>query len=188
MISVPAFGLSSVATYHRGPHVSEESHAGTEIIPRLRCTATCRSNLKWWVLRSTYLHSGWEFAEEGWIGDKAHVGAIRPSWLPAQVPGHVHLDLIENGVIADPFVRMNELGCQWVDEKAWIYRTSFHFHPDEALPSRVLRFEGLDTIATISLNGEEIGRSDNMFVPLELDVTDKLLDGSNKLQVRFESA
>jgi beta-mannosidase len=146
------------------------------------------TNSKWAVLRSTYFHSGWEFAEDGWVGEKPAVGNARPSWLPAQVPGHVHLDLVDNGVIADPFARMNELGCQWVDQKAWLYRTTFEFEPDPSLPRRVLRFEGLDTIATVSLNGEAIGQSDNMFVPLELDVTEKLVTGRNELQIRFESA
>jgi beta-mannosidase len=138
------------------------------------------------MLQRTILHDGWEFAEEGWPGGK--VATVRTGWLPAEVPGHVHLDLVRNGVIADPLQRMHELGCQWVDEKDWSYRTSFEWHPKEGCPKRVLRFEGLDTVCSIFLNDELVAEHDNMFVPLEIDVTDLLRDGPNSLRVDFRSA
>lgn len=138
------------------------------------------------MLTKTFLHSNWEFAEKSWPGGK--VATVDTGWLPAQVPGHVHLDLMANGIIADPFERMNELGCQWVDQKDWSYRTTFEWSPTEGCPKRVLQFEGLDTICTVFLNGEPIAEHDNMFVPLEVDVTDKLKEGTNELQIDFQSA
>lgn len=108
--------------------------------------------------------------------------------VPAQVPGHVHTDLVAAGVIGDPFVGMLEFGARWVDETDWVFGCEFEWQPSEGLPLRVLRFEGLDTVATVLLNGEEIGRSDNFFLPLELDVTGKLIPGINRLQVKLESA
>jgi beta-mannosidase len=148
-------------------------------------------------LRSTSLHDGWSFAEKTWQKEAlpgapklagARVGYSRLEWLPARVPGHVHLDLIENGIIGHPFERMQELGCQWVDEKDWSYRTRFDWQPDAERPRRVLRFEGLDTVCSVHLNGVELGRHDNMFVPFEIDVTDALRAGENSLRVDFESA
>ena len=138
------------------------------------------------MLRTTFLHSDWEFIQTDTEGKK--IGYSFAEWLPAQVPGSVHLDLITNGIIADPFERMNEMGVQWVDGKDWSYRTQFDYEPDKSLPKQVLRFEGLDTICTILLNGEVIGSSDNMFVPLELDVTGKLEVGINDLRIDFKSA
>jgi beta-mannosidase len=140
------------------------------------------------MLRSTLLHDGWEFAEEGWLDGRQPTYGFKPGWLPAEVPGHVHLDLVRNGVIADPFVKMQEWGCQWVDEKDWRYRTTFDWQPDESLPKRVLRFEGLDTVCTIWLNGEQVAAHDNMFLPLEIEVAERLKPGRNELEVRFESA
>ncbi|HEX6764460.1 MAG TPA: hypothetical protein VF103_03260, partial [Polyangiaceae bacterium] len=99
-----------------------------------------------------------------------------------------HVDLVRHGVSADPVERMAELGCQWVDEEDFVYRTSFDFKPDPKLPKRVLRFEGLDTIARISLNGELVAEHENMFVPLEIDVTERLRDGKNELEVALASA
>ena len=138
------------------------------------------------MLHTTYLHSGWEFAEKSWPGGK--VATVETGWLPAIVPGHVHLDLIENGIIAHPFERMNELGCQWVDQKDWSYRTSFEWEAKDGLPNRVLKFEGLDTICDIFLNDENIGSHDNMFVSLEIDVTEHLKEGENTVRIDFKSA
>jgi beta-mannosidase len=138
------------------------------------------------MLQTTYLHADWEFAQTHLIGK--NVGFSKTEWLPAQVPGHVHLDLMAAGIIPDPHVRMNEYGCQWVDETDWSYRTTFEWTATPELPRRVLRFEGLDTICEIFLNGDKVAEHDNMFVALEVDVTDLLKEGDNALEVRFQSA
>lgn len=130
--------------------------------------------------RLRYLYDGWEFIETR-LDPKG-------DWLPATVPGHIHTDLIRHGIIGDPFVRMQEIGAQWVDETDWSYRTSFDWQPDPANPIRVLRFEGLDCIASVYLNGDLIGSHDNAFVPLEIDVSDRLTPGPNTLRVDFGSA
>ncbi len=136
------------------------------------------------MIRTT-LASGWEFVQTDLEGGK--IGFAKAEWLPAEVPGHVHLDLMANGAIPDPFVRMNEMAVQWVDEKDWSYRTTFDWSPKDGAPRRVLRFNGLDTVCTVFLNGEEVARHDNMFVPLEIDVTDRL-KATNELRVDFQSA
>ena len=43
------------------------------------------------------------------------------NWYKATVPGVVHTDLMANGIIDDPFYRLNERGVQWVDKEDWIY-------------------------------------------------------------------
>lgn len=131
-------------------------------------------------MKSSLLHDGWEFRE-------TDAPALAP-WLPATVPGHVHLDLMQNGVIADPHERMYEHGVQWVDEADWTYRCRFEWQPTESLPQRVMRFDGLDTVAKVFLNGVEIGTCDNMFVPIEFDVASRLKPGENELVVEFASA
>ena len=37
--------------------------------------------------------------------------------MPAEVPGVVHLDLLNNNVIEDPFYRMNESKVQWIGKE-----------------------------------------------------------------------
>jgi beta-mannosidase len=140
------------------------------------------------VLKRTPLDSGWSFACPRWLARPGPAGNARWGWLPARVPGHVHLDLARHGIIAEPLAALGELGCQWVDEHTWSYRTKFGFRPEAALPRRVLVFDGLDTVASVSLNGRALGEHDNMFTPLELDVSDRLQRGDNELRIDFAPA
>lgn len=139
-------------------------------------------------MQTRVLHSNWQFISPDFTADFPRSQLPELKWMPAQVPGHVHRDLQAYGVIGDPFYRMNELGLGWVDESRWTYRTEFTWEPNEELPNRVLRFEGLDTVCEIFLNGALIGRSDNMFLPLEIDVTEHLEAGTNELKIEFQSA
>ncbi len=131
----------------------------------------------------TTLGDNWRFTElnprGGWSGSDL-------DWMPAQVPGHVHLDLMRNGVIEDPFHRMAERACAWVDETDWVYETTFRVDGPPA--HAYLLFKGLDTIAEITLNGEELGRTDNMFIPHEFPVGGRLRRGDNTLRIIFRSA
>ena len=124
----------------------------------------------------TPLSTGWDFCRRG-----------TQEWRQARVPGHVHDDLVRHGVVADPFYRMNEKECQWVDQEDWVYRCRFSWSAREGCPKRVLRFDGLDTVCSVFLNGSLVAEHDNMFLPLEVDVT-SLLRASNELVVEFSSA
>ncbi|KAI9836995.1 MAG: hypothetical protein M1819_000644 [Sarea resinae] len=123
---------------------------------------------------------------EGWTFKQADDAASK--FLPvAQFPTNVHLDLLANGLIPDPYYSQNENDVQWVGEKAWLYRTTF----DSPLSKKkvVLAFDGLDTYATVHLNGNTILQSDNMFIPHRIDVSDLLINNAeNELRIRFESA
>jgi len=73
------------------------------------------------AVRARGLNEGWELAAATWLDAELQpikLSYCHTQWLPAQVPGHVHLDLVRHGVIADPFGARGELGCQWVDEAA----------------------------------------------------------------------
>lgn len=108
-------------------------------------------------------------------------------WMEAAVPGEVHLDLLREGVLDDPYVRGNVLKARWVEECVWHYYRVFTPSP-EALQGRAcLRFDGLSLTAIVYLNGEEIARHSNSFYPLIIDVTGRLREGENELLVRLES-
>ncbi len=111
------------------------------------------------------------------------------TWLPAQVPGCVHLDLRRNGRIPDPFHGTNELELQWIEERDWEYRTQFTVSA-AALAEEVVELvaEGLDTVATVTLNGKVIARTANMFTPGRWEVKKHLKSGTNELVIRFDSA
>lgn len=143
---------------------------------------------------NTLIADGWEVAERIPAGrDLLFSPGGERDWLPAQVPGHVHLDLMRAGVIGDPFYRMQERACRWVDEADWTYRTTIAVDA-ERLASRgrhgrhFLVFHGLDTLARVFVNGALVGRPENAFVAHRFDVTDALREGDNELRVEFDSA
>jgi beta-mannosidase len=112
-------------------------------------------------------------------------------YLPvAQFPTNVHLDLIHHGIISDPYMGKNELDCQWVGEAVWAYRTTFSSPVVAAGQKAVLAFDGLDTYATVVLNGKEILKTESMFIPERVDVSKELKgEGEeNEMVITFESA
>lgn len=104
-------------------------------------------------------------------------------WIDAQVPGDVHLDYLRAGKIPDPYYGTHHDNIRWMEEMDWWYRTEIT--PPEVTEGRRLHllFEGLDVFATVYLNGQEVGRHQNMFTPLRVDVTDKVKPGKNLLEV-----
>lgn len=118
--------------------------------------------------------------------DSAQV--LRPT---AMFPTNIHLDLLTNDIIPNPFSGTNEKDVQWVGDQVWVYQCSFTVPLNEIdkFQFASLHFEGLDTFAVVTLDGHEILRSDNMFVSNRVDVGD-LLRGkeSHVLELVFESA
>jgi len=110
------------------------------------------------------------------------------TWMPAQVPGCVHTDLLKQGRIPDPFYGTNEHDLQWIDKIDWEYKSSFEaseaFMKEEI---KELHFHGLDTYANVYLNDQLIVEADNMFRIWRVDVSDKLKDGKNELKIVFRS-
>lgn len=111
------------------------------------------------------------------------------TWRPAQVPGCVHTDLLRAGVIADPFVGTNELQVQWIEERDWEYRATFEVPESLAAEAEIdLVADGLDTVATLTLNGQRVAATDNMFIGYRWAVKKLLRRGRNELVIHFASA
>ena len=88
------------------------------------------------------IHQNWQFHQIG-----------KTEWHPAQVPGCVHTDLLENKVIPDPYYLDNEKLVQRIETEDWEYRTSFDIEPHLfSKPNIELTFKGLDTYADVHLN------------------------------------
>lgn len=110
-------------------------------------------------------------------------------WKDATVPGTVHTDLMNLGLIFNPFFEDNELKLKWITESNWEYSTTFDFPEQFDKNSHLyLIFEGLDTFADIFLNDIEIGKCDNMFRKYSFDVTSAIKALDNQLFIRFSSA
>lgn len=106
----------------------------------------------------------------------------------AQVPGNIFTDLQVANRLPDPYFRDNERKVQWVGEKNWLYSQTFEVAPEMLAWNTVeLVCEGLDTFATIMLNGEVLAQTDNMYRSWIFSVKDKVHIGENRLEIRFDS-
>lgn len=133
---------------------------------------------------SQSLSGAWQFRQAG-----------KEEWLPAQVPGGVHTDLLSASRIPEPFASDNEKRVEWVAESDWEYRVGFSVAPELQTLERILLVcDGLDTLATVTLNGHRLGSTDNMFRQYRWDVTTLLRTSdpkgspfANELLVAFAS-
>ena len=123
------------------------------------------------------LNDRWQFKSYG-----------EDDWMNAKVPGNVHLDLIENQAIPDPFFGQNESELQWISDKDWKYK--LEFEPDKDILERKkieLFFHGIDTYADVYLNDQKVISANNMFHPWSTDIRDVIRSGVNELIIHFRS-
>ena len=108
--------------------------------------------------------------------------------VPATVPGSVYHDLLSADKIEDPFWRNNETEALKLMEHSFRYARSFEVSPALLAADAVrLRCEGLDTLATVEINGQVAGRADNMHRTWEFDAKALLKPGGNAIAVTFAS-
>jgi beta-mannosidase len=92
------------------------------------------------------------------------------------------------GKLEDLHVDRNELDAQWVDQQDWELRRHVTLAADELGKSRQqLIFEGIDTVATVFLNGDQVAKSVNMFRRVVADVRGKLRPGKNEIRIVIAS-
>ena len=129
------------------------------------------------------LDHGWQFRQMTDLPQDANAG-----WLPATVPGDVHLDLLANKKIDDPFYRDNESKLQWIQDANWEYRASFDVTATLLAHANVdLVFDGLDGPAHVYLNDKEVLTGTNSFRTWRVAAKALLHAGTNQLRVVFPS-
>ncbi|WP_239514260.1 glycoside hydrolase family 2 protein [Streptosporangium sp. 'caverna'] len=133
------------------------------------------------------LHDGWTLSQVGSEGSETGTEAGKEiSRVAATVPGCVHTDLLAAGLIEDPYLDDNETRLTWIGRSGWDYETTFVWHADEHERTDLV-CEGLDTVATVVLNGVEVAVTANQHRSYGFAVRDLLLEGKNTLRVRFAS-
>ncbi len=140
-------------------------------------------------MRTITLNGNWRVLEQplaraGGKGLK-EVKSVRGGWIPARVPGEIHLDLSRAGRMSEPLHSLNAPRCRWPEKKSWWYRTAFTvsaaFMKEERL---LLVFDGIDLYGQVFLNGTLLGETRNALVPAVFDVGGSLKEGRNELVVR----
>lgn len=140
------------------------------------------------------LDSGWRIAyEENYIckdyvdtiQDIASLKEKKLPEIPASVPGNFELDLYKANVIGDPFFGLNTLAMQDLENRHVWYYTEFDFK--DADGTEYIKFEGIDTIADIYVNGKYVKHVDNMYLSYEIDLPE-LKNGKNEILVHITPA
>ncbi|KAI0345567.1 glycoside hydrolase [Trametopsis cervina] len=106
-------------------------------------------------------------------------------------PSEIHVELLEAGLIPDPYLGFNEHKIQWVGEREWLYRYTFDYEKieGEERVSTEICFEGLDTFCDVYLNGDKILAADNMFRIYTIALDSASLKATeNTLLLHFKSA
>lgn len=113
---------------------------------------------------------------------------VSNEWIDGKVPGSVFTDLLNAGLIEDPFYRDNEDKVKEFALYDYEYKRTFQVDGKLLSCNRVvLRCEGLDTLADIRINGQLIASTNNMHRTYEFDVKDVLREGENVIHITFYS-
>lgn len=122
------------------------------------------------------LATGWSLKQIN--GDRTVVSGLK-------VPATVQSNLFNSKEIADPFVGNNENDIQWISKESWQYYTNFKLTKEQRNREYLfLNFEGLNTYATVELNGTQILKNDNAFIASRIDIK-KLIRENNILTITF---
>ena len=134
-------------------------------------------------MRKTDLNGEWRL----YISDgprearrEAELADITP--LTALIPETLEATLERLGILPGLFVGDNVLKAQEYETKHLWYAKNFDCVPADGVPT--LRFDGVDTVAEIFLNGVKLGETDNAFIPHEF-AAEGIREGENELLVHI---
>ena len=105
------------------------------------------------------------------IGENVY--GIEEKPIETCVPTTVYKTLLDKELIPDPFYRDNELDALKLMDNDFAFETKFSVNSVLRASDRIfIRFDGIDTLADVYVNGELVGSADNMNRVWEFDITD----------------
>lgn len=137
--------------------------------------------------RTLDLGGAWDLA---WVSgpDGSPSYATSGASVPATVPGQVHTDLLSAGLLEDPDVGLREADQMWIGHSQWTYTRHFAWDGEAVGERTELVADGLDTFATVRLNGHEVAVTADQHIGYRWDVAHLLVEGDNVLEIVFGSA
>ena len=110
-------------------------------------------------------------------------------FIDCTLPGDIHSALLQNGLIADPFVGTNELEIQWVGQHDWVLEKTFTLEKEDLdSGTPFITFTMADTMITLFVNDHRAGEMCNQFRRWRFEICDYLQVGENTIRLVFESA
>ena len=139
--------------------------------------------------RSVILDGTWSLtfgAEGAGPGHPDRLAASGWPTIPAPVPGRVEEALVAAGLEPDPQVGRNAWRFAAYEHHEWWYQREVEV-PELPIGHRWrLVFDGIDCLGTVWVDGNEVGRTANMFIAHHVEV--ELAPGRHRLAVRLGSA
>jgi beta-mannosidase len=138
------------------------------------------------------LNGGWTLRFGPQRKRAAHMEApeIPAEWrrVEACVPGNVELDLMRTGLLPPNLDQGNHIYLlREFEAYQWWYARRFEVSAPDRDGHWELLLEGVDTLASIWLNGTRIGTLENMLIPHRIDATGRLRAGENHLLIGIDS-
>ena len=115
------------------------------------------------------LNEGWTLTAVNTEAAPEALRATLAAGIPATVPGEATLDLLNAGLIDDPFDGDNENKQQWIGDVDWRFTCRFDWQDDGSDRHDLVAY-GLDTIADIALNGRPVASTRNFHCSYRWDV------------------
>ena len=138
------------------------------------------------------LNGNWmlQFGPQTEAASKMGDPEIPEEWtkLTAMVPGNVELDLMDAGMLPkDLEMGSNIYELRKFETYQWWYSRTFQFEEVAESGAWELVMDGVDTLATIWVNGAKVASLANMFIPHRLEVAKYLRKGENHVVIGFDS-
>ena len=144
-----------------------------------------------WTLKLSPRPDAWDIepvadGHNAWRNDPTKFARKKlPESFKATVPGFIHTDLIDAGFIDDICINGKEQDQFWIWKTDSVYSTTIP--QDSSGGHKDLIFKGLDTIATISINGTVRLQTKNMHRSYRLDISEEITQGDINLEIAFKA-
>jgi len=106
-------------------------------------------------------------------------------WTRIRIPNTIQHALFLAGKIANPWYADNCKNLQWIHQKDWYLRRKFAVPNDWQGRHIRLRFDGMDYVGMVWLDGSFLGSHEGMFGGPTFDVTPLLAAGEHEVVVRL---
>ncbi|MEG1791808.1 MAG: glycoside hydrolase family 2 protein [Clostridia bacterium] len=109
-------------------------------------------------------------------------------WLSAEAPCSQYGGLLKLGKIPDSFIGTNEKAVFWAGNSNWQFKKSFSIDETFLSYRKVeIVYDMLDTLCSVSINGEKAFSSSNMHLGGRFDIKKFLKVGDNEISIFFEN-
>jgi beta-mannosidase len=113
------------------------------------------------------------------------------SIINLKLPCSVQTVLYNSNIIQNPLERFNDVKLRWIPlDNSWQFEKEFQINETIINEFNIvsLILNSIDTLSTIYLNDKELIKTDNQFIPYEIDLKKvEFKNASNKLLIKFKS-